>query len=342
MNKTFAVIISLFAFISFSYARYLQDVMSDDEILSKYNGLSVGIESAKNKKEAVELYEKAGKIFFAKGAYDAASNAYNMLLGLKPSKKKKAEYYINLGDMEAAKKSYSSSLDYYKSALALYKKNNEIKKKIGDILLESNLYSLAEQNFKDILASDKNSDYAKRNLGDIYYSQKKYSKALEYYEGIKISYYDKELIANMAACYKSLGRLDKAVSLADDFINTNPGSDMYLLSGLLYSATGKFEKAKEQYLTAVKFDEKNFYAYMNLAAIYFDEGDIQKSEEMLNNANQINSYTAAVDIMYARVAYKKGRLYDARRHAANAVLKSKTPFLKQQSQRMLDYFNDKK
>jgi len=342
LNKIFAAIIFMFVFAFFADARYIENVMSDEEIMSKINEMSVKLEGAKNKKEQTEFYEEFARMFFLSGAYDAATNIYKRLLESNPPKKKKAEYYIKLGDIEAEKKSYNTSLDYYNSALALYKKNNDIKKKIGDMFLESNLYGLAEQSFKDILANDKNSDYAKRKLGDIYYSRTIYSKALEYYESINRTYYDKELIIRMAAGYKSLNNLDKAVQLVNDYININPDSDLYLLLGSLYSGLGKLEEAKEQYLISISIDPSNFSSYVYLAAIYLDDGDIQKAEEMLDKANLINSYTAAVDMMYARIAYKKGRLYEARRYAANAVLKSKTPFVKQQAQRMQDYFNKEK
>ncbi|MDR2426751.1 MAG: tetratricopeptide repeat protein [Endomicrobium sp.] len=311
--------------------------MSEEEIVYKMNELSLKIDEARKKKDIIALYEEYAEMFFSNKAYRMAVDIYLVLIEMKPSKKKKAEYFVKLGDIEAAQKSYNESIEYYSSALSLYKKNNNIRCKIGDILLQSNLYGLAEQCFKDILDLDKNSDYAKRKLGDIYFWQKKYSTALKYYESVSPSYYDKEIIANFSECYKNLNNYKKAIMLVDDFIEEHADSDLYLLSGLLYAETGNVPKAKEQFFSAVEADPNNFAACVNLAAIYLDNGDMDKAEEMLKKANLINSYTAVVDMMFASIAYKKGRLYEARRYASNAVLKSKRPFLKQQSQRMLDF-----
>jgi tetratricopeptide (TPR) repeat protein len=327
--------------VSYGYPKtFTEEAMSDEEIMEKVNEMSLKLDGAKSKKDKMRLYEEFAEAFFSRKAYEAASGIYQMLLEMDPSKKKTAEYYVKLGDIEAAKQSYSESLEYYKNALALYKKNNEIKQKIGDILLESNLYNLAEQVFKEILDSDKNSDYAKMKLGSIYYRQKRYSKALRYYEDVNQNRYSKEVVYNMSLCYRSLNKTAKAVKLISGYVNTNPSADMHVLLGILYADTDQFNEAEEQFLEAIKLDESNFSSYVYLAAIYLENGDIQKSEQMLYKANLLNSYTAAVDMMYARVSYKKGRLYEARRYAANAVLKAKTAFLKQQAQRMLDYLNE--
>ncbi|MDR1195262.1 MAG: tetratricopeptide repeat protein [Endomicrobium sp.] len=341
MNKLAAAIILASIFISCSSVVY-GAAMSNEETTYKTNELSSKLDEVKKKKDKITLREEYAEMFFQNEAYAAAAVVYSALLEMKPSKKKKAEYYIKLGDMEAIQKSYNESLAYYENALSLYKNNSDIKRKIGDILLQSNLYGLAEERFKDIIKSDKNSDYAKKKLGDIYYRQKKYSKALEYYESISPLHYDKEIIANFTDCYKSLNNYDKAVKLVNDFLGEHDDSDIYLLSGFLYAGIGDIAKAEERFISALQLNETNFAAYIHLAAIYLNNNDIKKSEEMLNKAGIINSYTAVVDMLHARISYRKGRLYEARRYAANAVLKAKTPFLKQQSQRMLDFFNEKK
>lgn len=343
MNKIFAIIMSLFIFSSFSFSHRTFEIgMSDEEIMTKIDELSFKLDNVKRKKDKLKLYEEFAEMFYSKRAYEASMRIYLMLLEAEPPKKKEAEYYIKLGDIAASQKYYSDSLDYYKNALALYKKNNDIKKKIGEILLESNLYSLAEQMFLEILDSDKNSNYAKRKLADIYYSQKRYSKALSYYEDISKPSQDKNTIVNMAACYKSLNNPDKSIKLIEDYSKDYQSSEMFFLLGLLYSDMRKFDKGEEQFLLALRFDDKNFAAYIYLAAIYLEHGDDDKAEEMLKKASSLNSYLSAVDMMFARIAYKKGRLYEARRFASNAVLKAKSPFVKKQAQKMLDFFNEQK
>lgn len=344
MNKIIILILFLFLFSSSAYSVKLPkaDAANNKTLIVKIEELDKKLEEVKNKKEKIAVYEEFAEAFFINNEYDTAADIYAILLDSKPSKKKRAEYYVRLGDIEAAKGAYNISLECYKNALALYKNNNAIKRKIGDILLESNLYVLAEQNFKEILASDKKSDYAKRKLGDIYFSQSRYSRALEYYKSIDGSYYDKNIIANMSVCYKSMNKIDEAIRLVDDFLKSFPSSEMYFLSGQLYSNAGEFNQAEKQFLWAIRLDDTNFSAYVYLASIYIENDEIDKAEEMLQKANSINSYTSIVDIMLAKIASKKERLYEARRYSSNAVLKAKTPFLKYHAQRMLDFFNEKK
>lgn len=344
MNKTAVSIpLLLFACLFFSCAASVPGtgVGGQAEVLSGQE-MSFNAGGAKSGKEKERFYEKSADALFAKGDYEAAAQIYNKLLEENPPKKKKARYYVKLGDAEAAKKSYNKGLEYYKNALVLYKNDNEIRRKIGDILLESNLYGLAEQSFLDILSSDKNSDYAKKKLGDIYYKQKKYSKALSYYEGVNSSYYDKDMITAMAVCYRSLSNTDKALKLTQEFINVSPSSEMYFLSGLLLLDSGDFDKAEKMLLRSVNLDASNFSSYIYLSAVYLEKDDIDKAQEMLKKANTINSYTAAADIMSARIAYKKGKIYEARRYASSAVLKSKTPFVKRQAEKMAAFLNKSK
>jgi hypothetical protein len=342
LNKLAVIILSVFFVFPQAYAQgtLITPDLNDDELIARSNEIMVEIDKVKSKKEKVKIYEKFADMFLSQGHYDFAASIYLFLLDENPKKRKKAEYYIRLGDIAAIRHSYSEGLDYYKSAQSLYKKNVEIKAKIGDILLESNLYGLAEQSFNEILSLDKHSNYAKRKLGDIYFNQSLYSKASEYYKEINQSYHDKDIVVNLAICYRSLNKVNEAVKLVNNFLNIQKDSDLYLLSGLLYTDLGIYRKAEERFLLSIAHDDKNFAAYVYLAAIYLESGEIDKAENMLNKAGNINSYSSSVDMMHARISYKKQRLYEARRYAHNAILKAKTSFVKEQAQRMLDFFNE--
>ncbi|MCL2334923.1 MAG: tetratricopeptide repeat protein [Endomicrobia bacterium] len=345
MNKRVAVL-SLSAVLFFAcpvFAGAQPDNDSGDKALSvKTEEMSVNIDSAKNKKERIALLEQYAEMLTETGQYGAAKNAYERLFGLNPSKKKKFKYYTKLGDIEALQKNYSSALEYYKKAQALYPKDAEINLKMGDILLASGLYNLAEKSFLDALAADKNSDYAKKRLGDISFYRGQYANALGYYNEIDLSHYSEEITVNTAISQRSLGKIDDALRTVTYFLAKGPSAQVHFIAGMLYSDKKMYDESEKHYLDSIDIDGKNFIVYVYLAGIYSLKGDEEKAKAALDKAYALNSLSPVVDLMYAEIAYKSGRIYDARRYAYNAVTKAKTQFVKEQAQRMLEYLNSVK
>jgi len=332
--------IAVFFFAASVFAQSKPDGDSPDPSLAaQINEISVSIDRAKSKKERIELYERFAETLLESGQYGAAENAYKKLLDLNPPKKKKFKYYTRSGDIEAQQKNYSSALEYYKKAQAFYPKDVEINLKIGDILLASNLYNLAEKSFLDALAVDKNSDYAKKRLGDICFYRNQYARALEYYNVIDLSHYDEDIAVNAAVCLRYIGQIDDALKRINYFLSENQSAEAYFISGMLYADKKMYAAAEKQFLNSIGADGKNFIVYVHLAGIYSVNNEEEKAKAALDKAYALNSSYAVVDLMYAEISYKSNRIYEARRYAYNAAAKAKTPFVKEQAQRMLDYLN---
>ena len=344
MNK-YAVLsfIAVFFFAGSAFAQQQSDNDGADASLSaQINEITVNLDRAKNKKEKIELYERFAETLAESGRYGAAENAYKKLLEMNPPKKKKFAYYTRFGDLEALQKNYSSALEYYKKAQAVYPKDVEINLKIGDILLASNLYNLAEKSFLDALDADKNSDYAKKRLGDICLYRNQYSKALEYYNAIDLSHYDEDVAVNAAVCLRYIGQIDDALKRVNYFLSGTRSAEAYFVSGMLYADKKMYAEAEKQFLNSIEIDDKNFIVYVHLAGIYSINDEGEKAKAALDKAYALNSSYAVVDLMYAEISYKSNRIYEARRYAYNAAAKAKTPFVKEQAQRMLEYLNSVK
>jgi tetratricopeptide (TPR) repeat protein len=296
----------------------------------------------KNKNAKIDALEKRADMLVEDGQYLQAENIYKELANQKTSKKKKFIYNIKLGDLAELGGNYSLSLDYYKKAENLYKKNIDVKYKIGDILFKSNLYTLSENAFLDALDIDKNSNYAKMRLGDIYFSQNLYQKALERYASIDAYYYTAQIVSNTAECYKSAGKIDEALKAANDFLISNESPQIYFLSAVLYADKKMYKEAEEQFLRVVTLAPENFAARVYLAGIYLNDGDMDKAQENLDSAYKLNSSYCAIDLLYAQIACKKGKLYDARRYAHSAYMKAKSDFSKEQAQKLINFLKDKK
>jgi tetratricopeptide (TPR) repeat protein len=304
-------------------------------------GVDIYSRSVSGEKNAsLSVLEKRAEGLIDDGQYLQAMGVYEELLSKKPSRKKTFVYNIKLGDLAELSGNSGASLEYYKKAESLYKKNIDAKYKIGDVLFKSNLYTLSENAFLAALEIDKNSNYAKMRLGDIYFSQSLYQKALELYTGIDSYYFNEKILANTARCLRSVGKIDEALEITNNFLTANKSPQIYLLSAVLYYDKEMHAQAEEQFLNAVRLEPENFDAYVYLAGIYINDGKLEQAKKNLDKAYALDSSYCAVDLLYSQIAYKKGRIYEARRYARNAYIKAKSDFTKDRAQKTIDFLND--
>ena len=341
MNKLRFLHLAVFMLIPFLSFAKAADGDSDSALKSEISGIYSSISAAKSKKEKKTLTELlAGKLAEDK-QYEEAEKTYKNLLDAKPSKKKSFEYYTKLGDIAGLKKDFALSLDYYGKAKSLYKKNAGINLKIGDILLASNLYNLAEKSFLEALYADKNSNYAKKRLGDVYFQRGLYSKAIEYYEQID-NIENKGLVANMAVSYRNISETDKALKLVGEYLLKSEDAEIFFLSGLLHLDKKNYDLAERDFLKSVELNDQNFAPYIHLALIYYDAGDYKQAKFYIDKAYVLNQSFAATDLLNAEISYKMKRVYEARRYAHNAFTKAKTPFMKENAQKLMSLLKETK
>ncbi|MDR3307113.1 MAG: tetratricopeptide repeat protein [Endomicrobium sp.] len=296
---------------------------------------------AKNKKEKLKELELLAKSFADKGFYDRAINAYNGILRWKLPKKKLFEYYVKIGDLHSLNRNYVFSFDYYKKALHIRKKSSRIMVKIGYILLEENLFTLAEKTFLDALKTDKHSIEAKIGMGNVFYKQGIYVEALQYYDKIPKKFYDREVVKKIADCYINLNKTDQAVAILESFLKERDDSELIFDLGIIYMNRSDYNTAEDLFLKYLKMNNGDFKVYVYLASLYDLKGESKKALKMFNKAYTIDSSYAVVDFMRAKVAYRSGRISEAKAYANEAYNKAKTTFVKDQIQKLVKYLNSK-
>jgi tetratricopeptide (TPR) repeat protein len=332
------------AFYSFAYGIDIGGVSSSDErFFKEINEISVKIDAAKNKKEEIKLLERLAEILVSGGQYGHALDIYYRLLKYKKvPRSKKFKYYVKLGDIYGLEKNYGPSLECYKKASFLYKRDIYVRLKLGDMFLKSNLYNLAEKSFLEVLAVDGNLDSAKKGLGDVFYYQHINTKAVYYYNQIDPKNYDKETVIKIVNCYRDLNRIDDAMKILSAFAEEYKDTELFFLFGLLFADKKEYLKAEDMFLKAIECDKRNFKVYVYLASIYNLMGEIHKAKKISDEAYSMNSSYATVDLIQAEIAYKMGKLYEAERYAFNAYTKAKTVFVKEQAQKMIDFLNKRR
>lgn len=103
-------------------------------------------------------------------------------------------------------------------------------------------------------------------------------------------------------------------------------SDNFNLKGQEYYKKRDYEKAKEAFLSAIKSNPKNRFAYNNLGLTYIKSGNKSKAETTFKKANQLHtSFTAPLD-NYAQVLISDKEYTKARKYLNMAIEKNKKDY----------------
>lgn len=200
---------------------------------------------------------------------------------------------------------YFEIADIY-SLLGAYDKSNEAYKKILEIdeqdsgawygvaytseLLQNNLDE-ALLGYEKALEYDPNYKEAYYYAATIYGDLGDEKKALEYL--MKVVELDPEdFIAynDIGSIYEGQGKLELAKKYLEKSIDIN--SSYYLSHfnlGVVYKAIGDYDKAIYEYKLAGQFSDEH-YIYLNMSAIYIEEGKFEESVEILTEGIGINPH----------------------------------------------------
>jgi tetratricopeptide (TPR) repeat protein len=301
----------------------------------------IEVNIVKNKKENIKELDLLAKSFIERCFYNRALDVYDKILRQKPPRNKIFEYYVIIGDLYNLKKDYNLSLEYYKKALYIHKNNVEVMVKIGKIFFEENFFERAEKMFLDALKIDKKSIKANRGLGDLFYKQGIYAKAVNYYIKIPKEFYEREIIKNMADSYKNLNKINEAIDILEPFLEKHIDYELMFDMGLIYMNIDNYEKAKEWLLKSLEVKSNNFKNCIYLASLYDLTGDHKKAIDLFNKAYNLDSSYASVDFMRAGLAYRTGRIREAKIYANESYKKAKSVFVKNQAKKLIEFLNRK-
>ena len=81
----------------------------------------------------------------------------------------------------------------------------------------------------------------------------------------------------------------KAVRQYDAALHIRSNSSLYSNMGLCYQRMGDFDASEAAYLSALKINEKNAYAWNNLSALYFRKGDYAQALDYAEQAIEIDA-----------------------------------------------------
>ncbi len=251
---------------------YLETIKLDNKKIDAYINLSQAYRQKKKYLDAYQVIQKAKMLEpnneqvlkqfdivakeFASNKYTTAANAFQS----GDYRKAIAEYQlinpptadslIGIAASFQALNNNIEAINYYKKAMSLDNKNDEIPFYIASIYVNSNDLENAKNYLDKSISLNPNNKQAKDLLQ--YISDKKTEDLLS--EAVKL--YDTQ-------------KYNEAILIFDKIINTNPqNATVYYYRALSFDALNNYQKAIEDYKSTIKYAPEMVIAYYSLAVDY--------------------------------------------------------------------------
>lgn len=215
------------------------------------------------------------------------------------------EVYINLALAQVQEDKEVDAINTLVTARQKYPGNQQIQKTL-----------------KEISHSVNNQKYAKASE---YFNNKEYQKALDIYAQIEPESAEKSLA--MAACYKSMDNIEKALEYYKQALTFTPNnSDIAYYIGVLYAEKENWTSAKIYLQKALKLNQNNTKASELLTSVV-EQNNILLINKVIDKYNK-NEYDEALKLISqvltedsnnAYAHYYRGLIYDSQKKYNQAI-----------------------
>lgn len=215
------------------------------------------------------------------------------------------EVYINLALAQVQEDREVDAINTLVTARQKYPGNQQIQKTL-----------------KEISHSVNNQKYAKASE---YFNTQEYQKALDLYAQIEPDSAEKSLA--MAACYKSMGNIEKALEYYKQALTYTPNnSDIAYYIGVLYAEKENWTSAKIYLQKAIKLNANNTKAKELLASVV-EQNNILLINKVIEKYNKTEydealkliSQVLTEDSNNAYAHYYRGLIYDSQKKYNQAI-----------------------
>ncbi|MEW5760742.1 MAG: tetratricopeptide repeat protein, partial [Candidatus Thermoplasmatota archaeon] len=253
------------------------------------------LELSKTGKECSYIHRKIGEMLEKDGKYDEALMHYETCireLRLEEAKGEFGKTYACIGRIYSRKKEYPSATYYYLKAIEILGKIDTAMWDAADVCNSLGLIYWEMGNYKSALKYHEDSLNFRlkvSDLGDYYGLSASYvnlgnmfMNRMEYNDGIR--------------CYETALELKKKIGEMEDIASTH---DIIALS---YKKIGQYERAKENFLTALDIRKKEndltkiAISYANLGSIFYSMNDYDSALNFYNQCIEL-SKEIGVDVM---------------------------------------------
>ncbi|MDR0603621.1 MAG: tetratricopeptide repeat protein [Bacteroidales bacterium] len=239
-----------------------------------------------DKQKQAEEYFNLGNVYYDKGEYDNAIDAYKKTIALKPED---AAAYNNLGNAFDNKGEYDNAIDAFKKAIALKPETAETYYNLGNAYDNKGEYDNAIDAFKKSIALKPETAVVYYNLGNVYRNKGKYDNAIEAYKkAIALSPEDAVAYNNFGNAYYDKDEYDNAIDAYKKAIELEPDyAAAYYNLGNTYTKKGKYDNAFEAYKKAIALSPEDATAYNNLGYTYINKGKYDNAIDACKKAIEL-------------------------------------------------------
>jgi tetratricopeptide (TPR) repeat protein len=204
-----------------------------------------------------------GMIYGELNRFPEAINLFYKVLELDP---RSTETNYNLGYALARVGRDTEAIKYYQAAIAAKPDNIEALANYGAALQRLGRDEESIMQNEAALRLDPRTAEAHFNLGLALTKSGKAGQGLEHLRAaVSLAPSDAGYLKTLVTTLAETGHSEEAILLCEDFLKHTPLADYYTFLGVLYGRSGRLEKARDAFRTAVQIDPKNLEANANLA-----------------------------------------------------------------------------
>lgn len=234
----------------------------------------------------VEILQMRGVLNTQLQRNDIAEAMFTKALNIKPES---SNSHLNLANILLQLDKKDEALIHYESAIKFNTNNAEAYSGLGALLFSMECLDKAMQNIeKSLLLNPLNAD-AHSNKANILVRQEEFSQAEQvYYIAIGIDHLHINSYINLSCLYRNQKRFEEAEALLKHVLNFDSENiEAHVLLCELYEAMQRHKEAKIIKEKVETILPNQAAAYMKLSEVFWQSGQIKKSEQCLRQAIQL-------------------------------------------------------
>jgi tetratricopeptide (TPR) repeat protein len=291
-----------------------------------------------DRQERLQFYLRLAADYMRRQEYDSALDAYARAMENQPGKKGTYAILIAVGDIYLGRGAFEKAIDFYQEAVALYPGRETARLSLGKAYEQSELFELAREEYRTVLKKNRKSYEANFLLASLYLKQGMNTQAMEYYRSALTLKPGLELYRSMAHCAENMGDISLALAMLRQATYLKVDYADLLTLGRMYTKQKRHKDAGDAYSQAIRLDPSQPEAYISLALLYIEDGDLSPAEQLLLVAREkTTAENAIIHFFLGTIYYRQSRIKDAQAEIAAAKKTSRTGMLSRYSGKFSEF-----
>jgi tetratricopeptide (TPR) repeat protein len=267
-----------------------------------------------NRKKALTHFKKACKLEPEFPTYWLKYAENKFLLGENPEKELKEAYkngamnpWINnlYGLVLCSKDKHAEAESYFAAAYKSAPEEIDICINYSDCLKHNNKVITAFSIIEKRLKADEKNAKLLNQLGNLYTVENNYESAFKYYsKALSIEPENTDYIRNCSTICIELDMILKAEELLFKLEELNPCAETYSMIANLSKIKGEYRRAEVSLLKGIETEPEELSLFVNLAALYFETGSIERAKELAQNVLSKDKENRKAEILLAKIKEK--------------------------------------